>query len=392
MEWGPSALGPSWFPQPFLPRETKPKEVFMAVATKPKQNTPEVDPNKLHEFLVKFVNDAGAAMSAALILVGDELGLYRAMADAGRPLNAEELSQLTSTDPRYIREWLAGQAAAGYVMCDETANKYWLTPEQALTLGTENSPADIVGGFQVAASMIKDQHKITEAFRGGTGVGWHEHHPSLFEGTERFFRSNYATNLISSWLPSLDGVMDKLKNGATVADVGCGHGASTILMADEFRKSKFFGFDYHPASIQKAKQRAWQQGLSEHVEFSTAMAKDFPGKDYDLVTMFDCLHDMGDPVGAAKHVLQSLKPDGAWMIVEPFANDNTKDNMNPIGRLFYSASTMICTPASKSQEVGLALGAQAGEKRIREVVTAGGFKRFRRATETPFNIVYEARP
>lgn len=364
----------------------------MSVATLTRPQTPEPDPTKLHEFLLKFVGDMGAAMSAALILVGDELGLYRALAEAERPLTADELAQLTSTEPRYIREWLAGQAASGYVMCDQQNSTFWLTPEQAFTLGTENSTADIVGGFQIVASVFKDQHKITEAFRGGTGVGWHEHHPTLFEGTERFFRSSYAANLLSSWLPALEGVVEKLKKGATVADVGCGYGASTVLMAGEFRNSRFHGFDYHPASIEKAKQKAWKAGLSEHAEFKVATAKDYPGKDYDLVTMFDCLHDMGDPVGAAKHVLETLKPDGTWMIVEPFANDEMKDNLNPIGRIFYSASTMICTPASRAQEVGLALGAQAGEKKIREVVEAGGFKRFRRAAETPFNIVYEAKP
>jgi ubiquinone/menaquinone biosynthesis C-methylase UbiE len=352
----------------------------------------KVDPDKLNQFLHKFVVDMGAAMSAALILVGDELGLFRAMSQAGKPLTPDQLAELTSTDPRYVREWLAGQAAAGYVTCDEECEQFWLTPEQSFTLGEENSPADIVGGFQIVASMIKDQHKITEAFRGGTGVGWHEHHPALFEGTERFFRSSYAANLLSSWLPALEGVVDKLKAGATVADVGCGYGASTVLMSEAFPNSRFHAYDYHPASIEKARQKAWKAGLSEHIDFKVTTAKEYPNEQFDLVCMFDCLHDMGDPVGAARHVLETLKPDGTWMIVEPFAHDDMKNNINPIGRVFYSASTMICTPASKAQEVGLALGAQAGEKRIAEVVKQGGFKRFRRAAETPFNIVYEAKP
>jgi len=364
----------------------------MQTATKAKPQAEPLDPKQLEQFLHKFVGDMGAAMSAALILVGDELGLYRTMAEAGEALTPERLAELTSTDARYIREWLAAQAAAGYVMCDADTNTFWLSPEQALTLGRENSPADIAGGFQVVASMFKDVHKITEAFRGGSGVGWHEHHPLLFEGTERFFRSSYATNLLDSWLPTLDGVVEKLKNGCKVADIGCGYAASTILMAEAFPKSRFTACDYHPASIEKARQKAWKAGLTEHIDFKVTTAKEYPGNDYDLVCMFDCLHDMGDPVGAAKHVLQSLKPDGTWLIVEPFAHDEMKGNLNPIGRVFYSASTMICTPASKAQEVGLALGAQAGEKRIREVVMQGGFTRFRRAAETPFNIVYEARP
>ncbi|HEU5403654.1 MAG TPA: class I SAM-dependent methyltransferase [Terriglobales bacterium] len=364
----------------------------MQTATQAKPQPEPVDPKQLEQFLHKFVGDMGAAMSAALILVGDELGLYRTMAEADGPVTPDRLAELTSTDSRYIREWLAAQAAAGYVMCDADTNTFWLSPEQALTLGQENSPADIVGGFQVVASMFKDVHKITEAFRGGIGVGWHEHHPLLFQGTERFFRSSYASNLLESWLPALDGVVEKLKNGCKIADVGCGYGASTILMAEAFPKSRFMACDYHPASIEKARQKAWKAGLSEHIDFKVTTAKEYPGNDFDLVCMFDCLHDMGDPVGAAKHVLQSLKPDGTWMIVEPFAHDEMKGNLNPIGRVFYSASTMICTPASKAQEVGLALGAQAGEKRIREVVMEGGFTRFRRAAETPFNIVYEARP
>lgn len=361
-------------------------------AAKPKMQQPEVDPTKLEQFLHKFVNDMGAALSAALVLVGDELGLFRALGDAERPLTSDELANRTSTDTRYVREWLSAQAAAGYVECDPQSQTFWLSPEQTLTLATEGSPADIVGGFQIISSVFKDQHKVTEAFRSGTGLGWHEHHSALFEGTERFFRSSYAAHLIGSWIPSLQGVEEKLKKGAKVADVGCGHGSSTIIMAEAYPKSQFVGYDYHQASIEKARQKAWRARVSERAQFQVSTAKEFPTDGYDLVTMFDCLHDMGDPIGAAKHVLQALKPDGTWLIVEPFAHDDMQSNLNPIGRVYYSASTMICTPASRAQEVGMALGAQAGEKRIREVVLAGGFKEFRRAAETPFNIVYEARP
>ena len=352
---------------------------------------PAVDPNKLQEFMGKFVTDLGAAMSASLVLLGDELGLYRAMVDS-KPISSAELAERTATNERCVREWLAAQAASGYVTYDAASNRYYLTPEQSFALAQEDSPAYIPGAFQVVSSVVKDAHKVAEAFRTGSGVGWHEHHPSLFEGTERFFRPNYAGNLVTNWIPSLDGVADKLRNGAVVADVGCGFGASTILLAQAFPQSKFYGYDYHQMSIEKAKDRARRAGVLERIQFRQATAKDYPNEQYDLIAFFDCLHDMGDPIGAAKHARETIKADGTWMIVEPFANDELKDNLNPVGRVFYSASTMICTPASMAQEVGAALGAQAGEARMREVVTKGGFSKFRRASETPFNLIYEARP
>ncbi|HZP00113.1 MAG TPA: class I SAM-dependent methyltransferase [Terriglobia bacterium] len=351
----------------------------------------QIDQGKLEKFMEKAVGEMGAAINAALVLLGEKVGLYKAMAGAG-PLTSEELARKTGTSERYVREWLNAQAAGGYVTYDAATQRYTLPDEQALALAVEDSPAYLPGAFQVIASVIKDQPRIAEAFRTGAGVGWHEHDPDLFEGTERFFRPSYAANLISSWIPALDGVEAKLKAGAKVADVGCGHGSSTILMAQAYPKSKFVGFDYHGRSIEHAWQRATQAGVADRVGFQVAWAKGFPGKDYDLVAFFDCLHDMGDPVGAAAHVRETLAPDGTWMIVEPYANDRVEENLNPVGRMFYSASTMICTPASKAQEVGLALGAQAGEARLRDVVTKGGFTRFRRATQTPFNLVFEARP
>jgi SAM-dependent methyltransferase len=350
-----------------------------------------IDQGKLEKFMEKAVGEMGAAMNAALVLLGEKVGLYKAMAGGG-PMSSDELARKTGTNERYVREWLNAQAAGGYVTYDAATQRYTLPDEQALALAVEDSPAYLPGAFQVIASVIKDQPRIAEAFRTGAGVGWHEHDPDLFEGTERFFRPSYAANLIGSWIPALDGVEAKLKAGAKVADVGCGHGASTILMAQAYPKSKFVGFDYHGRSIEHAWQKATAAGVADRVGFQVAWAKGFPGKDYDLVAFFDCLHDMGDPVGAAAHVRETLAPDGTWMIVEPYANDRIEDNLNPVGRIFYSASTMICTPASKAQEVGLALGAQAGEARMRDVVTKGGFTRFRRATQTPFNLVFEARP
>ncbi len=353
--------------------------------------TPVIDETKLNEFMGRFVGDLGAALSAALVVIGDRLGLYRAMAD-GEPVSADELASRTDTDARYVREWLSNQAAGGYVTYDPQAATFHLTPEQALALAQEGSPAFVPGAFQLATALIKDESKIEQAFRTGHGVGWHEHHHDLFAGTERFFRPGYSANLISSWIPALDGVQAKLEAGASVADVGCGHGASTIIMAQAFPASEFVGFDYHEASIEHARQAASRAGLDGRASFEVASAKNYPGDGYDLVTMFDCLHDMGDPVGAAAHVMRTLGTDGTWMIVEPYAGDRLEDNLNPVGRVFYGASTLVCTPASRDQEVGLALGAQAGEAALREVVTNGGFTRFRRASETPFNIVLEARP
>jgi SAM-dependent methyltransferase len=347
------------------------------------------DTDKLHQFLGKMVTDMGAAMNASLVLIGDRLGLFKALGDKG-PMTSEELAKATGTHERYVREWLSSQAASGYVEYDGTS-KFSLTPEQAMVFADPDSPVAMAGAFDVIAAAWRDEPKITEAFTSGKGVGWHEHHPCLFRGTERFFRSGYKANLVSNWLPALDGVVQKLEAGGIVADVGCGHGASTLIMAQAFPKAEFVGFDYHDASIERAREAAKDAGLGKRVSFEIAKAKEYPGK-YDLVCFFDCLHDMGDPTGAAAHVRETLKPDGVWMIVEPFANDTLAENLNPVGRLYYGASTMICTPASLSQEVGLGLGAQAGEARLREVVTKGGFTRFRRATETPFNLILEARP
>jgi len=350
-----------------------------------------IDEDRLNAFMGQFVQDLGAALSVASVLIGDKLGLYKAMAD-GSPLTPGEVAERTGTEERYVREWLSGQAAGGYVNYDAATERFSLSPEQSLALAQENSPAFVPGAFQLAASVIKDEPKIAAAFLSGDGVGWHEHDHDLFCGTERFFRPGYIANLVTSWIPALDGVEEKLQAGALVADVGCGHGASTLILADAYPNSRFVGFDYHDGSIEQARAAAHAAGVEDRVSFEVAAAKDFPGEGYDLVAMFDCLHDMGDPVGASRHVLGTLAPDGTWLIVEPYANDRLEDNLNPVGRVFYSASTMICTPASRDQEVGLALGAQAGEARLRGVVTEGGFTRFRRATETPFNLVLEARP
>ncbi len=328
---------------------------------------------------------------AATVLIGDKLGLYKAMAD-GEPMTAGELAERTDTDERYMREWLSAQAASGYVEYDPEADRFHLSPEQAFALTNEYNPLFVPGGLQVAAAMIKDADKVAGAISRGEGLGWHEHSHDLFEGTERFFRPNYIGNLIPSWIPSLDGVEEKLRSGAKVADIGCGHGASTIIMAKEYPNSTFTGSDYHEGSIHAAREAAEEAGVSGRCEFEAASAKDYSGSGYDFVTIFDALHDMGDPVGAAEHVRESLAPDGTWMVVEPYAGDSLQENMNPVGRIYYSASTTLCVPASKDQEVGLALGAQAGEARLREVVMSGGFSRFRRAAETPFNLVFEARP
>ncbi len=353
--------------------------------------TTGIDETKLDAFMGQFVQDLGAALSVATVMIGDKLGLYKAMAD-GEPVTPAELAQRTGTDERYVREWLSSQAASGYVTYDPESRRFALPPEQALALALDNSPAFIPGAFQLAAALIKDEPTITEAFRSGDGVGWHEHDHDLFCGTERFFRPGYIANLVPSWIPALEGVDAKLRAGARVADIGCGHGASTLILAEAYPRCEIVGFDYHAESIERARAAARASGVGDRVSFEVASAKEYPGSGYDLVAMFDCLHDMGDPVGAAAHVLHSLDPDGTWLIVEPFANDRLEDNLNPVGRVFYSASTMVCTPASRDQEVGLALGAQAGEARLRAIVTEGGFSRFRRATQTPFNLVLEARP
>ena len=349
-----------------------------------------LDMDKLNVFVGRFVGDLGAAVHSGMVVIGEKLGLYKALAEG--PLTSAELAVKTRTDERYVREWLSSQAAGGYVTYDEQSRKFSLSEEQAFTLANEDSPAYLPGAFQLALGSLAAVPRITEAFRSGAGMGWNEHDEDVFHGCEKFFRPSYAANLVSSWIPSLHGVQTKLDAGARVADVGCGKGASTVLMAKAFPKSQFFGFDYHDKSIEGARATAAKEGLEFRLNFGVAKAKAFPGKDYDLVTVFDCLHDMGDPVGAATHVRNSLSKDGTWMIVEPFAHDELKDNLNPVGRVYYSFSTLLCTPCSRSQEVALCLGAQSGEKRIREVVTAAGFSRFRRAAETPFNIVYEARP
>jgi SAM-dependent methyltransferase len=338
----------------------------------------------------RFVGDLGAAVHAGMVVIGERLGLYKALA-AG-PATSAELAAKTRTDERYLREWLSSQAAGGYVTYDEKTHKFSLSEEQAFALANEDSPAYIPGAFQLALGSLAAVPRIADSFRTGAGMGWHEQTADVFHGCEKFFRPGYAANLVSLWIPALEDVKQKLEAGARVADVGCGKGASTMLMAKAFPKSRFFGFDYHDESIKAARDTARIQGVADRVTFEVAKAKEYPGKDYDFVAVFDCLHDMGDPVGAAAHVRKSLRDDGTWMIVEPFANDELKDNLNPVGRVYYSFSTLLCTPCSRSQEVGLCLGAQSGEKRMREVITSAGFRRFRRATETPFNIVYEARP
>ncbi len=350
-----------------------------------------IDEAKLEEFMGQFVGDLGAAITGPLVLIGDKLGLYKAMAD-GEPLTPAELAARTDCRERYVREWLCQQAASGYVEYESADGTFRLPPEQAMALADEDSPAFIPGAFQLVAAVVKDEPQIAERFRSGEGFGWHEHHEDLFAGTERFFRPGYLANLVDSWLPALDGVVEKLNQGALVADIGCGHGASTILMAEAFPASQFVGSDYHAGSIDAARAAAERRGVADRVTFEVASAKDFGGGPFDLVCVFDALHDMGDPVGAARHVREALSPDGTWMVVEPWAGDAIEENLNPVGRIFYGGSTMLCTPASLSQEVGLALGAQAGEVRLTEVLNEGGFSRVRRAAETPFNIVLEVRP
>ena len=352
---------------------------------------PEVNEQKLHDLLNRAIVDFGGASIAPLVVIGDRLGLYRALAHEG-PATSLELAERTDTSERYVREWLNAQAASGYVQYLPASGRYGLTPEQTLVFANDDSPAFFVGAFQtsIAAGRIVD--RLTDAFRTGEGIGWHEHHHELFHGIERFFRSSYTGNLVQTWIPALDGMEAKLQAGTRVADVGCGHGASTVLMAQAYPQSHFIGFDYHPESIAAANERAREAGVAERCRFEIATAKNFTGDNYDLVTVFDALHDMGDPAGAARHVLSKVARDGSWMIVEPYAGDRVEENLNPVGRAYYAGSTMICTPCSLAQEVGLALGAQAGEARMRDIVTGAGFSRFRRAFHTPFNLVYEARP
>lgn len=353
---------------------------------------PTIDEEQLNELIGTAVNDLGATFHTALADIGDKLGLYATLADKG-PLNAVDLADRTDTHERYVREWLRTQAAGGYVTYDSETERYSLSPEQTLVLADEDSPAFMLGGFQGTNTIIADvKDEIEAAFRTGDGVGWHEHHPELFTATERFYKPSYATSLVSEWIPALDGVDATLQDGARVADVGCGHGASTIIMAEAYPDSTFVGIDYHGDSIEVARERATEAGVDDRVRFEVTTAKKYDGGGYDLVTTFDCFHDMGDPVGVAANVRETLADDGTWMLVEPFANDRVEDNLNPVGRVFYGFSTMFCTPNSLDQGADPALGAQAGEARLREVITAGGFDHFRRATETPFNLILEAKP
>jgi 2-polyprenyl-3-methyl-5-hydroxy-6-metoxy-1,4-benzoquinol methylase len=353
--------------------------------------TPPPDMTKLQAFVGQAVVDMGAAISGLLLHLGDRLGLYKAMAGAG-PITSATLAERTGTTERYVREWLGNQAAGGYVVYDPTQRTYELPPEQAMVLANEDSPVFLGGAFESIAAVYSDHDALVNAFRTGAGVGWHEHDDRLFSGCLRLFRPGYAAHLVAEWLPALDGVVAKLRSGASVADVGCGLGASTLIMATAFARSTFAGFDIHGPSIDGARTAAAEAGVDHRAKFEVASAKAFPGQGYDLVTLFDTLHDMGDPVGAARHIREALAPDGTLLLVEPNANDALEQNLNPVGRTFYGLSTVICTPNSLAQEVGLGLGAQAGEQRLTEVLHEAGFTHVRRATETPFNIILEARP
>ena len=345
---------------------------------------------KLNELLGTMVNELGAVWNGILILLGDQFGLYKAIANSGG-LTVAELARRTETGEPYVREWASAQAASGFVNYHPETQTFSMTPEQIAIFVDQNSPALMTGGFYNATAAFADLPKIADAFRSGEGIAWGDHHNCLYCGVEKFFRPAYEANLISAWIPALNGVQEKLEQGAKVADVGCGHAVSTLIMAETFPNSEFIGFDIHEPSIQHARKMAKKAGL-ENIRFEVATAQAFPGSDYDFVTFFDCLHDMGDPVGASLQVLQSLKKDGSWMIVEPFAHNKLEDNLNPFGRCCYAISTAICTPTALSQDGGQALGAQAGEAKLREVVTSGGFTQFRCASETPFSLVLEAKP
>ena len=349
----------------------------------------ELNEEKLNDLLGKVVTEMGAAANGPLVMLGDKLGLYKALYKSG-PMNSTELADETNTAERYVREWASAQAASGYISYDAESKSFSMTPEQAAVFGNTESPVFMTGAYYAITSVYNDVNKTEKAFQTGEGIAWGDHGTCLFCGTEKFFSPSYESNLVENWIPALEGVEEKMKNGAKVADIGCGHAASTIIMAKAYPNSTFFGYDYHDKSIEQAKERARDAGVN-NVSFEVTTAKTFPGQDYDFIAFFDCLHDMGDPVGACAHVKQALKPDGTCMIVEPFAHDTLEENLNPVGRAFYAFSTTLCTPCSLNQEVGLALGAQAGEKRLREVATSAGFTRFRRATETPFNLILEAR-
>jgi 2-polyprenyl-3-methyl-5-hydroxy-6-metoxy-1,4-benzoquinol methylase len=349
-----------------------------------------LDEARLEQFLGQAVTDMGAALNGVLVMLGGQLGLWKAMAGAG-PLTAAGIAERSGVRERYVREWASAQAASGYLEYDPATDAFALPPEQAMAFADEESPVYLLGGYNVISSTYKDREKIAERLRTGQGFGWHEHDPELFLGTEQFFRPGYRAHLVSEWIPTLEGVEEKLRSGAKVADIGCGHGISTVLMAKAYPESTIHGFDYHEASIERARKIAEAEGVSRNTEFAVASAKDFPGSGYDLVCFFDCLHDMGDPVGALRHVRDVVAEDGTVMLVEPFANDSLAENLNPVGRIYYAASTLVCTPSSLDQEVGLGLGAQAGERRLGQVAAEARFTRFRRATETPFNLVLEAR-
>jgi SAM-dependent methyltransferase len=350
-----------------------------------------IDEARLEEFINQFAGDFGVALHASTVVVGDKLGLYRALADLG-PSDAAALAAATDCDRRLVQEWLNAQYVAGYCHYSAETDMYWLSPEQAAVLADPNSPAFLVGAMTIAASTAKDEEKLQAAFRTGEGLGWHEHHHDLFHGTERLFKPGYVNNLVAEWIPALDGVDDKLRHGGSIADLGCGHGSSTILLAQEYPNCTIAGFDYHPASIDIARKRAAEAGVADRVRFEVAAAQDFPGEGYDLVCIFDALHDMGDPATAARHIHDALDADGTWLLVEPMAGERLDDNVNPVGRIFYAASTFICTPAAQAQTGGYALGAQVPEATLAGLASDAGFTRFRRATETAFNRVFEARP
>jgi SAM-dependent methyltransferase len=350
-----------------------------------------IDMDKVMAFVFRAVDEVGATLNCALVVMGDRLGYYRALADHG-PTTPSELAEATQTSEHYCREWLNAQAAGGYLEYDPATRRYTLPPEYAVALTDESSPAFLPGFFQIAYGTVVDSPQIIQAAKRGDGIGWHQHNTDVHAGCERFFRPGYAANLVPSWLPSLDGVVAKLERGARVADIGCGHGASTILMAQAYPRSSFVGSDYHPESIETARARAEAAGVSDRVTFEVASAGAASGTGFDLVTMFDCLHDMGDPVGAARHVREMIADDGTWMIVEPAAGDRVEDNFNPVGRAYYGFSTLLCTPSSLAQDVGLALGTQAGPARVHDVVTTAGFSGFRVAAQTPFNNVLEVKP
>lgn len=349
------------------------------------------DPEKLHAAIGRFLGDVGSAFTAVAVITGDRLGLYKALA-AGGPQTSAELAAATGTHERYVREWLANQAAAGYLDYDAATKRFSLPPEHVPLLADDGSEVNMCGLFGMAQPLFADEPAITEAFRSGKGIGWHEHDARLYGLTDRIFRNGYAAHLVSEWIPALEGVEGKLRLGASVADLGCGYGSSTILMAESYPMSRFTGYDYHAPSIAAAREAAVRAGVRDRVAFEVVAGAALPAASYDLVCCFDCVHDMGDPIGVLRRVRAALKPNGTLMIVEPFAGDALEQNLTPVGRIFYGASTMLCTPASLAQEVGLALGAQAGEAAMAEVVKAAGFRSFRRAAETPFNIVYEARP